>query len=265
VNNQVTLDNKTIIRKNVLIIGDGISGIQTAIDLATQGFQTILVKKTNPHKSNDFLKVRKELEKRLSSSAVVVINQTDLIHLNSDSGKYQVTLKLNGEPSNLTVGAIVIDVNSSLKMVNDTADDIRLPHFLLKIINGKKLDSCLSHSPAVFQCGLGESINADKELTEGRAITAKVSALLHRGYIKTTQTAVSVNSQLCRGCGQCETVCVYGAPTITKDSHGLFNAQISRELCSGCGLCIAHCPSGALSQNIFGDDQIIASVQALLS
>jgi heterodisulfide reductase subunit A len=65
-----------------------------------------------------------------------------------------------------------------------------------------------------------------------------------------------VNPELCRGDGECEKVCIYGAPKLKDKGDGVFIAEIDEMLCRGCGVCAAVCPSSAIRMSYFGDAHI---------
>jgi len=60
---------------------------------------------------------------------------------------------------------------------------------------------------------------------------------------RTQQGVCVINDELCKNCGLCETVCIYGAP---KAADGKERYVIGEE-CVGCGLCAEICPTGAIS------------------
>ena len=56
---------------------------------------------------------------------------------------------------------------------------------------------------------------------------------------------VTVNKELCLGCGACTEVCPVGALALGED--GL--AESNQDICIDCGACVATCPVGAISQD----------------
>lgn len=60
-----------------------------------------------------------------------------------------------------------------------------------------------------------------------------------------------VDEKLCRGCGDCESVCEYGACKVKTQV-----AKVDASLCKCCGVCTTVCPSGAMNQAHFTNDRI---------
>lgn len=62
---------------------------------------------------------------------------------------------------------------------------------------------------------------------------------------------VTVNEDLCSGCGICVSVCPYGAAKLKI--QGVVRTSTTDPLtCKGCGMCVAACPAGA--RRLSGDD-----------
>jgi len=55
-----------------------------------------------------------------------------------------------------------------------------------------------------------------------------------------------VKKVLCRGCGDCVTVCDYHAVQLIQETEDKQIAQLNTDICRGCGTCIAHCSTGAM-------------------
>ncbi len=52
----------------------------------------------------------------------------------------------------------------------------------------------------------------------------------------------AVKQELCKGCGECESVCYYGRIRVGRN-----RAASVKKGCAGCGACAAACPAGAIS------------------
>jgi len=254
----------------ILVVGDGLSGMRAATDLAAQGFKTVLVRRYEPAKasSEQFYSVRQDLDRELARSGTMMLSAAELVSIDGSVGRFQATVVQNGKTRRFIVGVVVIDMNTVMEKTG-------LPSLLLKAIgNGDKplvtgqpgMEPAVSRLPGVFLCGMGEAaMNVNEALIQGSAAASKASVLLNKGEIETVQTVVNVDQQRCRGCGTCESVCEFGAITLAERVPSIFSAQVDEWLCRGCGICVAHCPSGALSQNGYSDLQISASLEAILS
>jgi heterodisulfide reductase subunit A len=72
-----------------------------------------------------------------------------------------------------------------------------------------------------------------------------------------------VDERLCRGCGDCEDVCEYGAIEIVP----LNNRKVSRinpAICKGCGACTVACCNGSISLRNYDDSITFAMLDAVL-
>lgn len=70
-----------------------------------------------------------------------------------------------------------------------------------------------------------------------------------------TSLKAEVNAELCRGCGDCVTVCHYDAPRLKK-LDTVYVSDIMPDLCRGCGICLSVCESTAITVSWFNDTQI---------
>jgi heterodisulfide reductase subunit A len=74
----------------------------------------------------------------------------------------------------------------------------------------------------------------------------------------------SVTTERCRGCGECEQVCKYGAITLKSTKEGMKVAEISETLCKGCGTCASVCLTGAIQAKHFSDSSVRRMVENAL-
>jgi len=107
------------------------------------------------------------------------------------------------------------------------------------------------------------TVSGPKDVSEsiisGQAAAARASILMGNRKVKTEAITAVVDEEQCIGCGLCEEICPYGAPKIEEGK-----SKIREILCRGCGSCAAECPRRAITMRHFGDNQILAQVNALL-
>jgi formate dehydrogenase beta subunit len=63
-----------------------------------------------------------------------------------------------------------------------------------------------------------------------------------------------VKENLCRGCGDCVTVCEYDACQLIQKNGDILVSQIDSEICRGCGTCVTFCPSSAIQPGRYTSD-----------
>ena len=88
--------------------------------------------------------------------------------------------------------------------------------------------------------GVYQAIDFLKEINLGQIITTPI---------------VTVDSDLCIGCGACAPECMFSAIRIVKDKNNPEKKypRVSRYLCKGCGKCASICPSKAIKLTGFRD------------
>ncbi|MBT3224835.1 MAG: FAD-dependent oxidoreductase [Deltaproteobacteria bacterium] len=74
--------------------------------------------------------------------------------------------------------------------------------------------------------------------------------------IEVKSLMATMNSEICRGCGDCVEVCLYSAPKLINRGSGVYISKIDEDLCRGCGVCPSVCPSSAITINYFSDSQL---------
>jgi heterodisulfide reductase subunit A-like polyferredoxin len=274
------------VEKSVLVISEGLSGMQAATDLAVQGLPTILIRHnrqsdmSTPASNNfsgSFHAAFNQLEEKLCNSGAKIFDKTKLINVEGVVGKYQISVSENGKTRRFTVGAIIIDMStrSDVQMVNPVASEVEFPAFLLQAVNDDNVhlnteqsdfEPAVSRLPGIFLCGIGKgALDVTKALVQGSAAASKASVLLNKGIFDIEPTVVTVDIKKCRGCANCESVCPFGAVMVIESTPGIHNAEVDNALCRSCGVCLAHCPTGAISQNGNNDRQLIASLEAILT
>jgi heterodisulfide reductase subunit A len=100
-------------------------------------------------------------------------------------------------------------------------------------------------------------------VAQASAAAAKALSLISRGKV-TTEAAVSyVDESVCHGCGRCEEICTFHAPSIIR-KNGTLVSNVNEALCKGCGACAVVCPTGAIQIKHFNMQEIESLVDGLL-
>ena len=97
---------------------------------------------------------------------------------------------------------------------------------------------------------------------EIRIVSARAATILASNKYYAEATVSRVDEELCIGCGICSSLCPYEAIEIVSE-NGKRRSRINEALCKGCGTCVAACPSGAMDQDGFTKDQIMAMINTI--
>jgi len=101
-----------------------------------------------------------------------------------------------------------------------------------------------------------------ESVASSMAASAKVAALLLKGYVDLEPLVARVEPDLCTWCGACEQACPYGAvQRITCDGKEL--AMINPVLCKGEGGCVPVCPYQAIDVEGYTNKQVESMIDAL--
>lgn len=124
-----------------------------------------------------------------------------------------------------------------------------------------KLDPVATMTDGVYIAGC---CSGPKDLcdtvSQAKAAAAEVLARIAKGRVETEPTIAVVDEDICSGCGLCEKICAYGAPSVIEPQH---RSHVNEALCKGCGACAATCPSGAISHKHFNFREFLSEVEAL--
>ena len=107
----------------------------------------------------------------------------------------------------------------------------------------------------------GKELLMVHELPKNMKLTEEVHAMLNvKGKVvaevKIEPIVSEVDEEMCRGCGQCESVCNYSAIKVEKKKDGLRIAHVDEAICKGCGTCASVCPTVAVHLNFFKSKDI---------
>jgi len=97
-------------------------------------------------------------------------------------------------------------------------------------------------------------------VAQARAAAATAMVPLMRGQVTVEAATSVVDEELCAGCGQCASLCNFGALSL----HPTKGVMVSNPvLCQGCGACATACPSGAIRVRHFTFDQVMAQIEVV--
>jgi len=100
-------------------------------------------------------------------------------------------------------------------------------------------------------------------MIQGSAAAAKAAGILSHKALTTPAQICVVDSERCRGCGECERLCNYGAVALSEVG-GRLVSRIEAKMCKGCGLCAVSCPSNAIEARGFTVEQLDSQISAIL-
>ena len=98
-----------------------------------------------------------------------------------------------------------------------------------------------------------------ESIISAKAAAARAAILMANKKMRTEAITAVVDEDLCIGCRLCEEICPYSAPRIEEGKSKMIEA-----LCRGCGACAAECPRRAVTMRHYGDQQLLAQVEAAL-
>jgi heterodisulfide reductase subunit A2 len=106
-------------------------------------------------------------------------------------------------------------------------------------------------------------MTVNESMIQGSAAAAKASSVLSKKSLLSSPIVCTVDSGRCRGCGDCEALCKFGAARIIIVGDRKVS-EINPVLCKGCGLCAVSCPSNAIEAKGFTNSQLTEAINALL-
>jgi len=119
-------------------------------------------------------------------------------------------------------------------------------------------------SDGIFLCGLAHYPKSmDESIAQAMAAASRATTVLSKASISISPLVSMVDTEKCIGCGLCEEVCSFGA-IVLEEVEGKQRAKNIPASCKGCGLCASSCPQHAIDMLHFKDEQITASVCAVV-
>lgn len=138
---------------------------------------------------------------------------------------------------------------------------------------GLGLREAVLSSPEIWHCSACDACypRCPKEIHISDVMKAIRAIAIREGYEPPGPFA-TVDEDVCSGCAVCTRACPYEAinrvercpapsevPGTSVTAHV---AQVDKTLCMHCGVCVAACPSGAMSLEVFSDQELLMRMGA---
>ena len=140
------------------------------------------------------------------------------------------------------------------------------PRRLLRLVMMDLRDEAFE-SPTTWMCSECDLCYqaCPQEIHISQVIAAVKQLAVDAGYCSPL-TPVSVDEDLCSGCGICSMVCPYQAPSLfEKEVNGELDrfAQVDSNKCMGCGTCVGACPLGAIAREGVSNEEIQSQIPSV--
>jgi len=123
-----------------------------------------------------------------------------------------------------------------------------------------KLDPVATMNDGMFVAGCCQGPkDIPDTVAQASAAAARVLAMISRGTVEVEAATAFVDEEVCNGCGQCVSICAYGAIELDEKSD---IAKVNEALCKGCGACAVTCPSKAIKHKNWTPRQFFEKVDA---
>jgi len=264
------------LESSALILGTGLSGLAAASALVSQGYSVALVSGPETEKASKkhakYPDKKSSLMQQLEEHSINIMSWPQELKLEGSAGDFEAVLKYPAQTDRVRAGAVILDLGELAAETPAVNDAIPEDSLLGRILTQERCptgtDSALfrefsiKETAGIFAVSSDKAEPPEEQVVKGTAAAARAAAYLAQGILSPRATAITIDSKLCRGCGDCAAVCPYIEMVI--DSNGAACAHVDRALCLGCGACIARCPTGAISQPAQSDKQITSTLEALL-
>jgi len=212
---------------------------------------------------------------QLRENGVIVKPWPDALELRGSPGNYEAVARFGSQVDCVTTGAVLVDMQELKKGVSpliSTSSSGRLLDRIMSQVNGSGYlatvgadllrEMTIGETSGMFLLPPDGAELPQDQVLHGLAAAARVSTYLDQGGVGPRAMAVSIDSRLCRGCGNCAAICPY--VEMREHVNGMVYAYVDKALCLGCGACIASCPTGAISQHVQSDKQIVSTLRCML-
>ncbi len=262
--------------ERVLIVGGGLANLAAARALTTRGHHVELIAthKAGRGREEEDTLIR-EILGQLRKKNVAIRPWPDALRLIGSPGNYIADFHYVSQAESVAIGAVLVDIEGLSKKASSQLREPSISGLLGRIIARTSSagffgspDTNLLHgvtikeTAGIFLLPSDMGGSSGEQILRGLAAASRVSTYLEQLSIKPRDLAVNIERKLCRGCGDCAALCSF--IEMKKADNGIEYAFIDKALCLGCGTCIVACPTGAITQPLQSDKQIIATLCSIL-
>jgi heterodisulfide reductase subunit C len=134
------------------------------------------------------------------------------------------------------------------------------PRKIIRMLNLGIRDKVLS-SPYIWYCS--ECFLCEKNCPQKVKFSVVWDVLKHLAIKEGYNLPLSINEDLCSGCGICASLCSFEALKLEKNDNK-YTINLIIESCHGCGVCSAACPAGAIAMSLSDRNHILHTIEAAL-
>jgi heterodisulfide reductase subunit A-like polyferredoxin/coenzyme F420-reducing hydrogenase delta subunit len=250
-------------RKTVAIIGANLGSIAAAQVLLEHNFKVYLV-----HRGRQ-LSVSPSEAPHISPALVYVsrhprfelINQAEPTDFYGFPGDYTLSLAIEEDSRELTVGAVILSFENDLGLIKMSQSTFRMDvnqDGTLASLNRQSARS-LTRERGVFLIDPPPVENDDisQRFLAADSAASMAIRLLNRQEIYHAITVSRVDERLCGACGACVKTCMFNAVTLNGTGG---TSEIDPKRCRGCGNCVTACPAGARDLVVAPSDYLFEAI-----
>ena len=262
-------DPKEPLEMTVAVVGVTTEGMVAACDLEKMGYHVYLIDREYALPDRDLAgketfssSIIDEIQNSIHSGRVTYLPESEIKTLRGNLGNFRIELSDTTTPP-LMVSAILFS-EVDLETV-PLAGNLLRKGFARRSLPGFHSFSPWSTGiPGIFELMIPEGNGPTKEGLPGAAAAGQVVSLLRKSEIRTKNIIAQIDTDRCRGCGQCFEICPFAAIKMVEDSLGQTKANIIEMHCQGCGTCVSICPTGAADTTHKTAKQIEEMIEVML-